>query len=170
MQKKYFQKRRLSSRQGFTLIELLVVTAIIGIVTAIVIVGLTAHKNQKDAENAALVATSKVREAQSAALTGRQYLSNTTPCSYRVAWGSTNITNSYIYQDGSGNCTQSTVMSTTILPGGAAFSGSGTADFVLPHGAIASAYVLTIQKGAASRVVCVSTQGLVEVQLSASNC
>jgi prepilin-type N-terminal cleavage/methylation domain-containing protein len=170
MQKKYFQKRNPSSRSGFSLIELLVVAAIIGIVTAIVIVGLTTHKDQKDAENAALVAASKVREAQSAALTGRQYLANTTPCSYRVAWGTTNITNTYIYKDGSGNCTQSSVMNTAILPGGAAFSGSGTIDFVLPHGAIVSDYTLAIQKNAASRVVCVKTQGLVEVQPLASNC
>lgn len=170
MQKKYFQKEKLLSYQGFSLIEVLVVAAIIGIVTAIVIVGLTNHKDQKDAENAALVAAAKVREAQSAALTGRQYLSNTIPCSYRVAWGSSNITNSYIYKDGSDNCTQSTVMTTSVLPGGASFSDSGTIDFVLPHGAIASAYILDIQKNAAARVVCVSMDGLVEVHGSASDC
>lgn len=170
MQKQFFQNRKGSFRKGFSLIELLVVAAIIGIVTAIVIVGLTANKDQKDAENAAIVAASKVREAQSAALTGRQYLANTTPCSYRVAWGSTNVTNSYIYKDGSGNCTQSSVMTTAILPGGASFSGSGTTDFVLPHGAIASDSILTIQKNAASRVVCVGMEGLVEVRASASDC
>ncbi len=159
-----------SQKKGYTLIELLVVISIIGIVSAIVIIGLNTQKDQKDAENAALVVASKVREAQTAALTGRQHIANTTPCSYRVVWGSTNITNSYVYKDGSGNCNQVSTIGSSVLPGSAAFSGSGSADFVLPHGNIAAAQILTVTKNAASRVVCVKANGLVEVQTSAGNC
>lgn len=162
--------RKNTSCLGFSLIELLVAIAIIGIITSIVLVSSTTGKNRKDVETAALFASSKMREAQTAALTGRQHVAGTTPCSYRVAWGNSQITNSYVYKTGGGSCTSTSTISSATLPAGVSFNSSGSTDFVLPHGTIASTQVITLQKGSITQVVCLQTNGRIEVKESASSC
>ena len=156
--------------RGFSLVELLTVTAIIAIVSIFVLVSVTNHRTKKEVEGAAFIVAGKVREAQVAALTGKQYLSGTTPCGYRAVWSGSQITISYVSKDGSDSCTVVTTMNTQSLSGGVNFVNSGAVEFVLPHGKIASDQVITLSKSGQSQVVCINVDGLIEARDSASNC
>lgn len=166
----FFTLAKKTNYRAFSLIELLVVVAIIGIMTSIVLVSTNSSKNRKDVETAAFFVSSIVREAQTRALTGKQHTANTTPCSYRITWGGSQITSAYIYKVGGGSCGSSSTINSVTLPSGVMFSGSGSVDFVLPHGSVASAQVLTLQKGSVTQVVCIQTNGRIEPEASAGSC
>ena len=156
--------------RAFSLIELLVTVAIIGIVSSITLVSMSEGKNIKEVEGAAFVASGKIREAQTSALTGKQHTPNTIPCAYRMIWGSTNITSSYVSKDGSGNCSVLTTISSATLPSGVTFTNSGAVDFVLPHGRTALAQSLVLQKGTAIQSICIQTNGQIEIKQGATSC
>lgn len=156
--------------RAFSLIELLVTVSIIGIISSIVLLNLGDGKTAKDVEGAAFIMSGKIREAQTSALTGKQHTANTTPCAYRIIWGSTNITSTYVSKDGSGNCSVLTTISSETLPAGVTFTNSGAIDFVLPHGRISSSQVLTLQKGVASQNICVQVNGQIEIKTGGSSC
>ncbi len=163
------QKQKQGLVRAFSLVELLVVIGIIGILATILIVSLSSGKSKKEVEDGALRVAAKIREAQTAALTGKQHIVNTTPCAYRVAWGGSQITLSYMVKSG-GSCVLNSTVDATTLPPGVLFSGTGSADFVLPHGEVAESQVLTLQKGDYSWVVCLRDNGLIEAEASADSC
>lgn len=157
-------------RAGFSLIELIVTVSIISILATIVLVGVSGHKEQQDTDAAATFLLAKLREAQTAALTGTQYTANTTPCAYRVSWADTSVTTYYRYKSAADTCSESTTIETFTIPAGAAVNTPGSVDFVLPHGRIASSQVITVSKVAATSVVCLGSDGVIEVQRSSSSC
>lgn len=162
--------REKKSFRAFTLIELLVVIAIIGILSTIMLFSMNSHRALKEVEGAGLQVSAKVREAQTAALTGQQYTPGTTPCAYRISWGGSQVTRSYVSKDGSGNCTVLTTIDTLALTGGVAFTSVGSVDFTLPHGQISSNQSLTLQKNGSSQAVCIRTNGLIDTKPTASSC
>ena len=156
--------------RGFSLVELLIIITIISILSVFILVSVNNHKTKKEVEGAAFIVAGKIREAQVAALTGKQFVPGTTPCGYRAVWSGSQITVSYVSKDGSGACTVLTTMNTQTLTGGVTFTSNGAVEFVLPHGKIASDQVVTLTKSGQSQVVCVNVDGLVEPKASASSC
>lgn len=165
---KEIQKK--SSSRAFSLVELLVVIAVIGVLSSIMLVNLTTNRIEKEVEGAAFQVAIKIREAQTSALTGRQFIANTVPCSYRVSWSGSQLTTSYVYKDGSGNCTSITTVDAISLIAGMSFTASGSVDFTLPFAQITSSQVLTLQKASISQVVCLGSNGLIEPKATASSC
>src|SRR3989344_9610485 len=87
--------------KGFTLIELLTAVAVIGIVSAVVLVNLNAGKKQKDIERAAQKLVLDIRKAQNYSLSPTA----SDVCVYGVKINS--VADYFIYRndnDGGGNC------------------------------------------------------------------
>jgi prepilin-type N-terminal cleavage/methylation domain-containing protein len=153
--------------RAFSLIELLVTISIIAILSVIVLAGLSTGKTEKELEGASQIVVSALRDAQNKALTGSQFVANTTPCSYRFSWNGAGGTLIYIYKNGT-LCSQSATVSTVALSSGVTFSNSGNVDFSLPHGET-TATTIRLTKSGQNNVVCVRDGGLVEV-LSGAVC
>jgi prepilin-type N-terminal cleavage/methylation domain-containing protein len=148
--------------RAFSLIELLVTISIIAILSVIVLAGLNNGRTEKELEGAAQIVVSAVRDAQNKALTGSQFVANTTPCSYRFSWSGAGGTLIYIYKNGR-ICSQTATVSTIVLSSGVTFSNSGQVDFSLPHGET-TASTIRLTKSGQNSVVCVRDGGLVEVR------
>lgn len=155
------QKQFLSA---FTLIEVLVVTALISIMSAILLVDFGSGRITQQLEGSARVVVSAVREAQNFALTGHQGVAGTDPCAYEVAWSGTTYTLTYEYKDGAGVCSQSQLLNTSTLADGISFLGaSGNVSFAPPHAVMTPATTATIvlSKAGSDHAVCVCSSGLI---------
>jgi prepilin-type N-terminal cleavage/methylation domain-containing protein len=130
-------------RAGFSLVELLVVIAIIGVLSAILMTSLNSSKSIKDIEAAASLTDTLLRETQTAALSGQQYVADTTPCLYRLNYGGSVITTYYFWKDGSGSCANSMILQTAAFPSSVIISNSGTIDFVPPHARLTQDFTLS---------------------------
>lgn len=159
-----------STSKGFNLIELLMVVTLIGIISSIVIYTSNQQKVLKEVENAALVMTAKIREAQTSALTGNQFVAGTTPCAYRVSWINSEVSLIYVSKNVAFNCTETATIVTESLPSGVQFGNSGSVDFVLPHGKTSALQSIALQKGGESRTVCVRSNGLIDIIIPPASC
>ncbi len=151
-----------NNSRAFTLIEVVVVMAIISIMTGVVIVSFGSGRVQRELETNAREFASIVREAQNYALTGRQAIAGTTPCSFGISWSGANYNISYIYRIGTGACTQTSLVNSYVLKNGVAFGNSGSFNFSLPHASLSfasgsSPAVLT--KQSISHIVCTYAEG-----------
>lgn len=166
MSKKYKQ-----SFFGFTLIELLIVLAIVSLGASILIVSFGSSQIQRELESNAREVVGMVREAQNNALTGKQFMTNTTPCRFRVSWSETGYSMTYLYKDSSDECTQTYPVASAALKNGVTFNGSGSFDFTLPHAALSGSgnVLITLMKQGKSRTVCVYDTGLIN-DLSEPTC
>lgn len=149
--------------RAFTLIEVVVVMAIISIMTGVIMVSFGSGRTQKELETNAREFASVVREAQNYALTGREAIADTTPCSFGIAWSGGNYNVSYVYKTG-GACTQSSIVGSYSLKNGVTFDNAGSFNFSLPHASLSFASgsrpaVLT--KQSLSHVVCTYAEGRV---------
>jgi prepilin-type N-terminal cleavage/methylation domain-containing protein len=133
--------------KAFTLIEMMVVIAIIGIVSALMLVNLNNGRVQRDLETSAKEFVSMVREAQNDALTGKQIVGSTTPCAqaFRVYWsvGSSADSGSagtgtyrldYYEKNNSGDCSYAGRVGPKTFNNGVVFTGPQTSmAFGLPN-------------------------------------
>ncbi|HWQ60096.1 MAG TPA: type II secretion system protein [Candidatus Fimivivens sp.] len=84
--KKRGSARASGTRSGFTLVEMVITTAIIGIVSAISMVSLSAFRVKRDVESSARTFAAAIREAQDFALTGKNIsaTAGNVPCEFRA--------------------------------------------------------------------------------------
>lgn len=160
---KVMKKQTKNILQAFTLIEILMVIAIIGIVASILFGSLSSGQAVKSVETNAREFVGVVREAQNYALTGKQLIAGTDPCGYVVGWSGANYTMTYKYKNAGGACSQSSIVTTYQLKGGATFSATGSLEFGLPHGVIvglsSGSRAVIFAKGGTTHVACVYFNG-----------
>lgn len=134
MKHTYYAKREY--RAGFTLLEVLLVTTIIGIMAAVTLTFAGDIRSRKEVEVAGREMTGVLREVQQYALTGRQIVANTTPCTFSVSWnaGSGSYTANYSYRDSNGVCNLSSTINTYTHKNGVIFTNTGTVTFQVPYG------------------------------------
>jgi prepilin-type N-terminal cleavage/methylation domain-containing protein len=170
------KKNTQSIRRGFTLLELLVVVMIIGIISTIVLTGMGNTRTEKQVDAAGREVAGSLRELQQYSLTGKQFVSNTNPCLYSIAWntGSSNYTLNYRYQNStSGACDQQTQIAVYTMKGGVVFSNSGSVGFQLPHGRpnFAGASVgFQLSKSTTMGVACLYADGLTKSLIGSHSC
>lgn len=150
------------SVRAFTLIEVMVVMAIISIMAAVVVSSLGNGRTERELETNAREFASVIREAQNYALTGKQWSSGDTPCSFGVRWIGGSSTYDFTYAEKSGDTcppSPSSVVAYT-LKNGVTFSGGGSMLFTLPHAATSGVNAVFV-KGGLHHIVCISADGRV---------
>lgn len=155
--------------RAYSLIELLVVVAIIGSASTIMLVDWSGSRTTRSLENAGKEVEAVVRGAQNFALTGVQSLPNTRPCGFRVDWGGSAYSVTYLASAG-GRCDpQSPTVGSYTLSSGVVFSGSGSFDFGLPHATLGADQHMIFVKNGQSQSVCVYTNGRI-LSVAGSTC
>jgi len=136
------------NRKGFSLMELLIVIAIIGIMTAVLLVNLSGSRSQKQVEAAAREVAAAIREAQNNALTGKNV---TTGCSYIFTYNSGS--SSY----GISSCSNINYT----LSNGVIFNNGNNFTFSVPFGTVSGGYAtpIVIRKGTSQYTICVNSAG-----------
>ena len=170
------QYQKTMFRRGFTLLELLIVVMVIGIVSTIILTGTSTTRTEKEVDGAGREVGGVLRELQQYALTGKQFVTNTDPCLYNIAWnnGSSNYTFNYKYKNSStGACDQQTTINTYTLRGGVTFANTGSVGFGLPHGkpdfgGPSVAFQLT--KSTTIGVTCLYQDGLTQSFVGTNSC
>jgi len=169
-------KKTQHSLRGFTLLELLIVVMVIGIISTIILMGTGNARTEKQVDAAGREVAASLRELQQYALTGKQFVTNTDPCLYNIAWniGSSNYTLNYFYKNpNTGVCNQQTLMATYTLKGGVTFGNTGSVGFQLPHGKpdFAGASVgFQLDKNGTLGVACLYTDGLTQSLVGTNSC
>jgi prepilin-type N-terminal cleavage/methylation domain-containing protein len=156
--------------RAFSLVELLVVMAIIGTLSAILLTSLGGSKSLKDIEGASSLVATLLRETQTAALSGKQEVADTTPCLYRLNYGGAVVLRYYFWKDSAGNCSNSTVVQMITLPSEVIISNSGTVDFVPPHARLTQDFNLSFSKSGYQGVLCLYSNGRIETRSNTTTC
>lgn len=174
------------SQSGFTLIELIVVVAIIGIVSSIIIVSLSASRAVAAAEQMALTFTTALRQAQNSALTGRNSDITEDNCYFAIRIENATRYSLVNYYRTGGVCGSSynTVMTTT-LTGGVRFTGVASYPtilaFSLPRAEVfkysggsfnnlGAAERVGFTRAGANRYTCLYPTGRIEFLGAATSC
>lgn len=144
--------------KAYTLIEVSVVIAIIGIVSAILLVNPGSSRSVRDLANTGQEIVSVLREAQNDALAGFQGSSSYKPCGFKFWWNSTTYKVIYQYKQGDA-CTGESDLRVYQLSNGVSFSSAGSFVFGLPHANITANQTIVLGKGSFNQVVCVSLGG-----------
>lgn len=162
---------RKNNFRAFTLIEMLVVMAIVGIMTAVVVVSFGSGRTEKELETNAREFASAVREAQNYALTGKQAVEGGSACAFSVTW-----TDSSTYKLGStpsGSCEATpTSLVNYSLKNGVTMNNFGTISFKLPWAAVVSGggSQVIFSKSSGTYSVCINTEGKITDQVGSSSC
>lgn len=172
---KHLHTSKIDKRNGFTLLELLVVVFIISIMSGIILASINSGRIEKQVGESVRNLTGFLHELQQYSLTGKQFVANTDPCLYRVAWnsGSSNYTATYYYKDSGGACTQTSTIATYTLPNGVTFSTTGVIGFTLPYGRLnpsATSIAMPVTKGGIAGASCVYDSGLIKDVLLSPSC
>lgn len=169
------KKRQKKTRKGFTLVEMLLTVAIIGILSAVVLVNLRGGRDQKDVELAAREIAAGIKEAQNNALAGRRSKNEHLPCYYQIEPTSSldGYVMRYIYRVETGNCNDSSnnaVYYSHVFGNNVKVSDFNPFGFNVPHGGTrgilsSEPRKIIIYKGShsytVSYTVCVYESGLV---------
>lgn len=149
---------------GYTLIEIMVVIAIIGFVSSLVLTGLNNQRAQKQTESSAREVEGLIREVQGYALTGKQIVPNSEPCSYQVSWSGVTYNFTYNYKSGGSCASPSTQAASYTLKDGVTFTGSGSFYFTPPHAtpSFTGTRGITLGKAGVTKIVCTFSDGLVK--------
>ncbi len=146
-------------RRGFTLIEVLIVVAIIGIVSAMILVTFSGQRQTRNMERAANEVQAALREAQNYALSGRAGTINENNSYYGI-----NFTAGAAYSLVSSSGT----ISSYSLKNGITASAASSVRFMLPRGevyiggsALSGSHRITLVNGASNRYICVYSTGRV---------
>lgn len=154
--------------RGFTLIEVVVVIAIIGIMSAMVMVSLTTGRTTRDLDRSAREVVAVLRDAQNAAVSGRAANVNENNCAYSVQISGSAYTVSNSYGNG---CASTGVLATYTLSRGVVFGSNLTASFSVPRGELTTgAASITLSKGGSTVYVCLSAAGRITENGSNSTC
>lgn len=144
-------------RQGFTLIEVVIVIAIIGIMTAFMVVSLSNQRRIRNLDLASQEIAAALRTAQNYALTGRSINAAENNCSFGVQMVA-GATYTLVHSVGAG-CATSAIGGDYSLRGGVSFAAAQTVNFLLPRGEVGAKSTIRLTNGALSRYVCVNTNG-----------
>ncbi len=143
---------------GFTLIEVLIVVAIIGIVSAMILVTFSGQRQTRNLERAAREVLATLREAQNYALSGRAGAISENNTYYGVQIASATA---YSVVASSG-----TIASYTLKSGVTFSSGATTISFTLPRGDVlvggaplSGSYRISLAGTGSSRYICVYSTG-----------
>jgi prepilin-type N-terminal cleavage/methylation domain-containing protein len=159
-----------NSKRGFTLIEILIVIAIIGILSAMVLVSISAGRTARDLDRSAHEVAAVLREAQNYALSGRSASVNENNCSYsvQVTSGSSNYSLRHTYGSG---CGSNDALSNYSLARGVVFGSALTVNFSVPRGVLTSgATSIALTKNGSTVYVCLSAAGRITENGSNSTC
>jgi prepilin-type N-terminal cleavage/methylation domain-containing protein len=169
---------------GYSVVEVMVVMAIIGIMSAALIVSVGSSREKKTVESEALKVAASIREAKNYALTGKTLdTANNFPCDGRfvapVTAPATNYYVKYGYRTSANKCSDGAngtapsagTVSSGVLQDGVKFtvvpaSPNGRTIFSVPFGVIMNEGVsppmrYVISKGNSSYTICVSASGIV---------
>lgn len=143
--------------RGFTLIEVLIVVAIIGIVSAMILVTFSGQRQTRNTERAAREVMAALREAQNYALSGRAGVISENNTYYGVTF---TVGAAYSVVSSSGT------IASYSLKNGIVASAASSVRFMLPRGevyiggaALSGSHRITLVNGASSRYICVYSTG-----------
>lgn len=152
------------------MIEVLIVIAIIGILSAMVLVSLAGARTARDLDRSAHEVAAVLREAQNYALSGRSASIGENNCSYsvQVTSGSSNYSLRHTYGSG---CGSNDSLSNYSLTRGVVFGSNLTASFSVPRGVLTPAPAsIALTKDGSTVYVCLSAAGQISENGSNSTC
>ncbi len=141
-------------KKAFTFIELVIIMAMIGIMSAVLLVSYGEKRADKELEAAAREVAATIREAQNYALTGKDAAGGST---YTFSYG--------VVNDEYGISNGNNINNNYELKDGVVFSGSGGFNFTAPHGTcsviLGTPEDIELNKGGKEIHVCVYSSGKV---------
>ncbi len=155
-------------RKGFTIIEVLVVVAVVGIMTAVMLVSLSDSRSGEAVKVAAREVAAVVRAAQTYAVSGRITDPDKIPCEYRFVVVSPDTYQiQYTHHPRNDDtCVGPETVTSFTLPAGLTVSGVGSIRFSVPNGELvpplsSGSHTIVVSGGGNSINICVDPGGLV---------
>lgn len=154
------------------MVEVMITTAIISILTAVLLVNMRGLQDRRAVEGAAREVTAGIREAQNYSLTGRNIGgADDVPCRFQFRIGGTNMM--YIEQSNAGDCGSFGAAEMVSIGYDVSISQSEAVQFQVPRGEpitssfgeldASDEYVqFSISRGSLTRYVCIYSMGRVE--------
>lgn len=159
------------------MLELTVAMAVVGILTAAVIVPLSNTRTKKEVEVAAREVAAAIREAQNYALTGKQVSGAEYPCNYKLnaTPDTSNYKIEYDYHTyGSAVCNLNKNLYSSSLKNGVSFKSATTnpisISFSIPYGSTNPAARVVLEKSSSRYTVCVNSSGNIEEKIGDVAC